>query len=77
MNEELKIIINAVTNTAQKNIKQVKGEIEKLSKSGKASSSKFGAALGAIGTAAKTALKVTTTAVAAVATALIALGKST
>ena len=77
MNEELKIIISAVTNTAKKNIKDVKDEVNKLGAEGNKSSSKFSKAMGALGGATKPALKVTVGAVAAVTTALVTLGKST
>ena len=44
MNEELKIIIKAVTDSAKKAINEVSGELEGLSKGAKGASGKMGAA---------------------------------
>ena len=73
MNEELKIIIKAVTDSAQKGIKEVKDELEKLSKSAQGSSGKVGMAMKGIAKGAAVAVA----AVAAVGAALVALGKNT
>ena len=72
MNEELKIIIKAVTESAQKAIKEVSGELENMSKTAKASASKVGNALKGIGKFATVAVG----AIMAVSTALVALGKN-
>lgn len=73
MNEELKIIIKAVTDTARKEIGKVSKELEGLSQGAKGASGKIGAAFKGIGIAAAGAVA----AVAAVGTAIVALGKST
>ena len=77
MSEELKIIISAVTNTAKKNIKDVKDEVRKLGAEGKNSSSKFSKSMSALGAIAKTALKGVAVAIGSVITALTALGAKT
>lgn len=73
MNEELKIIIRAVTTDARKNIEAVKGELREVSQEAQATSSKIGAAMkgvaGAVGVA--------VTAITAAVTAIVAFGKST
>lgn len=71
MNEELKIIIKAVTDSAQKAIKEVSGELNGLSKSAKSSSGKVGAAMKGIAKGAAIAVA----AIAAVGAAIVALGK--
>lgn len=73
MNEELKIIIKAVTDSAEKSIKKVSGELDSLGKSAKASSSKVAVALKAIGTTATVAIG----AIGALGAAFTALGKRT
>lgn len=73
MNEELKIIIKAVNDSAKKGIKEVKGELDKLSKSSKEGSSKIGAMFKGIGKGALVAVG----AIVAVGAALVTLGKNT
>ena len=73
MNEELKIIITAVTDTAKKNIQGVKKELGAMSKEGGKSASGLGKAFKGIGIAAGVAVA----AVTAVTTALVALGNNT
>lgn len=73
MNEELKIIVKAVTDSAKKGIKDVNKELGGLGKASKAASNVVGAAMKTIG---KSALAVVGV-IAAVGTALVALGKST
>ena len=72
MNEELKIIIKAINDQAKKAVKEVKGEIDNLSKSAKSSSGKVSAAMKGI---AKSAMAVIG-AIVAVGAALIRLGKN-
>lgn len=71
MNEELKIIIKAITKDAKNEINKVSKELEGLSSSAKGSSGKIGAAMKGIGVAAAGAVA----AVAAIGVALVALGK--
>ena len=71
MNEELKIIIKAITKDAKNEINKVSKELEGLSKSAKGSSGKIGAAMKGIGKAAAGAVA----AIAAIGVALVALGK--
>ncbi len=73
MNEELKIIISAVTKDAKKGIQDVKKELQGMGKEGTSGGKSIGAALKSVGKAATIAIG----AVAAVVTAIIALGKST
>lgn len=73
MNEELKIIITAVTDTAKKNIKGVKKELGSMSKEGGKAAGGLGKALKGVGLAAGIAVG----AIAAVSTALVALGNNT
>jgi phage-related protein len=73
MNEELKIIITAVTSEAKKGIQGVKKELGEVQGSAKGASKGFGAAMKGIGVAAGAAIA----AIAAVGAALIALGKKT
>lgn len=73
MNEEMKIIIKAVTDSAQKAIKEVSGELNNLSKSAKGSSGKVSAALKGIAKGAAIAVA----AISAIVTALVVLGKRT
>lgn len=73
MNEELKIIIKAVTDSAKKEIEKVSKELEGLGASAKGASGKVGAAFKAVGVAAAAAVA----AVTAVAVAIVAFGKKT
>ena len=73
MNEELKIIIRAVTDTAKKEIENVKTQLDGLSKGAKESGSKMSAAFKGIAKGAAIAVA----GVAAIGTALVALGKNT
>lgn len=74
MNEELKIIIKAQTEQAQKNIKAAKEEVEKLGDEGKQSSGKFKSAMTAVGNAAKAAGQAVGAAMKAVGAAFVAAG---
>ena len=71
MNEELKIIIKAVTKDAKNELGKVSKELEGLSGSAKGASGKVGVAMKGIGVAAAAAVA----AVAAIGAALVALGK--
>lgn len=71
MNEELKIIITAVTDGAQKNLRKAQKEVKGLGAAGKGASGKFAVAMKGVGVAAGVAV----TAIAAVGTALVSLGK--
>ncbi len=73
MNEELKIIIRAVTDSAKKAINEVSKELEGLSKGAKSSSGKMSAAFKGMAKGAAVAVA----AVAAIGAALVALGKNT
>lgn len=73
MNEELKIIIKAITQDAKNEINKVSKQLEGLSGSAKGASGKIGAAMKGIGVAAAGAVA----AVAAIGVALVALGKNT
>ena len=73
MNEELKIIIKAVTQSAQEEINKLKQEIERLSKNAKESGGKMSAAFKGMAKGAAIAVA----AVAAIGAALVALGKNT
>ena len=73
MNEELQIIIRAVTAEAQKSIAQVKKELQGVAQESTTASEKFGAAMQGI---AKTAA-IAVAAITAVITAVVAFGKST
>ncbi len=73
MNEELKIIIKAVTDSAKKGIKDISKEIDGLGKGAKGASAKVGEAMKAIGKGALIAVG----AIAAVGAALVVLGKNT
>ena len=73
MNEELRIIISAVTDTAQKNIQKVKKELGSMEKEGGKSAGGVGKALKGVGIAAGVAI----TAITAVTTALVTLGNRT
>ncbi len=73
MNEELKIIISAVTDTAQKNIQKVRKELGGMKTEGSKSAGGLGVALKGIGVAAGVAV----TAITAVTTALVTLGNKT
>lgn len=73
MNEELKIIIKAVTDSAKKAINEVSGELENLSKGAKGASGKMGAAFKGMAKGAAIAVG----AIAAIGAALVALGKNT
>lgn len=72
MNEELKIIIKAVTKDAVKPIQDVKKELNGLNSSGKSASSGIGKAMKGVGIAAAAAVA----AITAVVAALTKLGKS-
>lgn len=73
MNEELKIIIKAVTSDAQKSIKGIKKELDGVSKGAKGASGGFSAAMKGFGKAAGIAIG----AIAAIGVAIVALGKKT
>ena len=73
MNEELKIIIKAITTDAQKSIKEIKKELGGISGSAKGASGGFGSAMKSMGKAAIIAVG----AIAAIGTAIVALGKKT
>jgi phage-related protein len=73
MNEELKIIIKAVTSDAKKNIQGIKKELDGVSKGAKGASGGFSAAMKGFGKAAGLAVA----AVSAVVTAIVVLGKKT
>lgn len=84
MNEELKIIISAETEKAQKNIRDAKKEIDKLGDDGKKSSGKFNQAMKEAGDASnkmaqvvKNAMKVTAVAIAAAGASLVAITEGT
>jgi phage-related protein len=72
MNEELKIIITAVTSEAKKQIQGVKKELSGVQGSAKSASSGVGAAMKGIGVAAAAAVA----AIVAVGAALVKLGKA-
>ena len=71
MNEELKIIISAVTDGAKKSIHDIKQELKGVSGSAQGASKGFGAAMKGIGKSALIAVG----AIAAVGAAVVALGK--
>lgn len=73
MNEELKIIITAITTEAKKNIQGVKKELGGVASSAKGASAGIGSAMAGIGIAAVAAIA----AIAAVGGALVKLGKAT
>ena len=73
MNEEMKIIIKAVTDSAKKGIEGVKKELDGLSKSGKSASKGIGTAFKGVAKGAAIAV----TAIVAVGAAIISLGKNT
>lgn len=73
MNEELKIIITAVTDSAKKSIQGVKKELDGVEKSGGKASTGMSKAFKGVGIAAGVAVA----AIAAVSTALVALEKNT
>ena len=73
MNEELKIIIKAVTTDAQKSMQEVKKELQGIAKEAKSTSDKFGTAMRGIARATTIAI----TAIMAVIAAIVGLGKST
>lgn len=73
MNEELKIIIKAVTAEAQKNMQEIKKELQGISGESKKTSGKFSAAMKGFAKAAAIAVA----AVGAVIAAVVALGKKT
>ena len=72
MNEELKIIIKAVTDSAKKAIGEVNSELEKLGGSAKSSSGKMGAAFKTMAKGAAIAVA----AIVAIGAAIVKLGKS-
>ena len=73
MNEEMKIIIKAVTDSAKKSINEVKKELKDVGETSKTASQKVGAAFKGIAKGAAIAIG----AIAAIGTAIVALGKST
>lgn len=73
MNEELKIIIKAVTDSAKREIGNVKKQLGELGSSAKGASGKMGAAFKGIGIAAAA----TVAAIVAIGAALVNLGKNT
>lgn len=75
MNEELKIIITAITDAAQKGIKEVSGEVERLSASGKNSSKSFGKSMAAIGKVVAGVAVAVVAAIGAIIASVISLGK--
>lgn len=84
MNEELKIIISAETDKAQKNLKDAQGEVKKLGSEGKSSSSKFKSAMAEASNASnqmagvvKSAMTAVGVGIAAAGAALIAITEST
>jgi hypothetical protein len=77
VNEELKIIIKAVTEQAQKEINEVKSSLGDLEKSGGKSSKSFGTAMKGLGAAAGIAAAAAVAAFTAISAALVALGNNT
>lgn len=77
MNEELKIIITAVTDAAQKNLDKVSKSVKNVGAQGKSSGASFGTAMKGMGKAAAIGAAAAVAAVGAITTALVALGKST
>ena len=71
MNEELKIVIKAVTDSAKKSIKEVRSELDGIGKSAGGSSGKVGMAMKGIAKGAAIAIA----AITAVTAAIVALGK--
>lgn len=71
MNEELKIVIKAVTDSAKKSISDVRKELDNMGVSAKGSSGKVGAAMKGIAKGAAIAVA----AIVAVGAAIVALGK--
>jgi phage-related protein len=77
MNEELKIIIKAITDNAKKGIKDVSKELNGLSKNGSSTSKSFGTSMKAMGKVSMVAAGAVATAVAAVGAALVKLSQNT
>ena len=77
MNEELKIIISAITGEAEKGIKSVNKGLKDMGGASKGASTKLGAAMKGIGVAVGVAAAAVTAAVAAIGGALLAAEKST
>lgn len=77
MNEELKIVISAVTDSAKKGITEVSKSVQGLDKESKGASGGFKAAMGKVGSAAKVAAGAAVAAIAAIGAALVSLGNST
>ena len=80
MNEEIKIVIKAVTDAAKKQIKQVSKELDNVSKNSGKASSGFDKSMKALAKGAKTAAIAVAAVVAAIGTMIIAianLGKKT
>jgi phage-related protein len=73
MNEEMRIVIRAITSGAQKEIKKVSAEIDKLGAGAKGSSGKMSAVFKGVAKGAAIAVG----AIVAVGTAMVALGKKT
>lgn len=76
-NEELQIVISAQIKDLQNKLDTANKEVSSFSEKGKKSLEVVTKTLGGIGKAAKASFKVATTAIAAGATALVALGEST
>lgn len=72
MNEELKIVIKAITDSANKAIKEVSGEINNLSKTAKTTSGKIGAVFKGVAKGAAVAVG----AITAIGAALVLVGKN-
>lgn len=72
MNEDLKIIIKAITDEAEKNLAEVKKELEKIQKQGKETGKDIDSSMGSIAKG----VAVAVAAITALTTAMIALGKS-
>ena len=77
MDQNLKIVIKAVTDSAEKSLKKVSKAVEDVGAKSKASGSKFSAAMKAMGKGAAVGAAIAVTAIGAVITALVSLGKST
>jgi phage-related protein len=77
MTEELRVIITAEVDKLRQEINKGKKEVENFSKKSKASFSEFNDAVQKAGDVAKSSMKIAAGAIAATATALLALGSST
>jgi hypothetical protein len=76
MNEELKIVINAVTAPARNGIKEVNTELKKLGSQSKSSGSQAGGAMKGMGKAFGVAAGVEVAAIAAIVAAVAALSSA-